>query len=104
LTHKRTHTVVAVDEAGRQLGVRVTKSASTAAHLDPVRWADQFGPGRRWAVEDCRHLSRRLEADLLAAGEMITRVPPKLMAHCRDPARTYGKSDPTGALAVARLP
>jgi hypothetical protein len=27
----------------------------------------------------CRHLSRRLEADLLAAGEQITRAPPKLM-------------------------
>jgi transposase len=100
--HKRTHTVVAVDEAGRQLGVKVTQSTSTAAHLDLVAWADRFGPGRRWAVEDCRHLSRRLEADLLAAGEQIVRVPPKLMAHARDAARTFGKSGPTGALAVAR--
>lgn len=100
--HKRTHTVVAVDAAGRQLGVRVTRSTSTAAHLDLVRWAGQFGLDRSWAVEDCRHLSRRLEADLLAAGEMIVRVPPKLMAHCRDSARTYGKSDPIDALAVAR--
>lgn len=100
--HKRTHTVVAVDQVGRQLGVRVTTSASTAAHLDLVRWAGQFGPERQWAVEDCRHLSRRLEADLLAAGETITRVPPKLMARCRDSARTYGKSDPIDALAVAR--
>lgn len=100
--HKRTHTVVAVDEAGRQLGVRVTRATSTAAHLELVRWADRFGAGRRWAVEDCRHLSRRLEADLLAAGEQIVRVPPKLMAHARDAARTYGKSDPVDALAVAR--
>lgn len=100
--HKRTHTVVAVDEAGRQLGVKVTQSTSTAAHLDLVVWAGRFGPGRRWAVEDCRHLSRRLERDLLAAGEQIVRVPPKLMAHCRDSARTYGKSDPIDALAVAR--
>src|SRR5215475_6467021 len=100
--HKRTHTVVAVDEAGRQLGMRVTKSTSTGAHLDLVRWADQFGSARRWAVEDCRHLSRRLEADLLAAGEQIVRVPPKLMAGARDSARTYGKSDPIDALAVAR--
>ena len=53
-------------------------------------------------MEDCRHLSRRLEADLLAAGERIVRVPPKLMAHARDAARTYGKSDPIDALAVAR--
>ena len=100
--HKRTHTVVAVDEVGRQLGVKVTQATSTAAHLELVVWADRFGPGRRWAVEDCRHLSRRLERDLLAAGEQIVRVPPKLMAHCRDSARTYGKSDPIDALAVAR--
>jgi len=100
--HKRTHTVVAVDEAGRQLGVRVTQSTSTAAHLELVRWAGRFGPGRVWAVEDCRSLSRRLEADLLAAGEVIVRVPPKLMAGARRSARTYGKSDPIDALAVAR--
>lgn len=47
-------------------------------------------------------MSRRLERDLLAAGECILRVPPKLMAHARDAARTYGKSDPIDALAVAR--
>jgi hypothetical protein len=39
-----------------------------------LRWAGQFGLERRWAVEDCRHLSRRLERDLLAAGERIVRV------------------------------
>jgi len=39
---------------------------------------------------------------MLAAGERIVRVPPKLMAHSRDSARTYGKSDPIDALAVAR--
>jgi hypothetical protein len=53
-------------------------------------------------VEDCRHLSRRLERDLLGAGERIVRVPTKLMAHARDAARSYGKSDPIDALAVAR--
>ncbi len=100
--HKRTHTVVAVDAAGMELGVKTTTSTSTEAHLELVRWADRFGPERKWAVEDCRHLSRRLERDLLAAGEAIVRVPPKLMAHCRDSARTYGKSDPIDALAVAR--
>jgi transposase len=100
--HKRTHTVVAIDEAGRQLGTKTTMATTTEVHLELVRWAEQFGKERRWAVEDCRHLSRRLEADLLAAGERIVRVPPKLMAHARDAARTYGKSDPIDALAVAR--
>ena len=100
--HKRTHTVVAIDQVGRQLGTKTTGATTTEAHLELVRWADRFGAERRWAVEDCRHLSRRLEADLLAAGEELVRVPPKLMAHARDAARTYGKSDPIDALAVAR--
>ena len=100
--HKRSHTVVAVDDLGRQLGTKTTQATTTKEHLAIVRWADQFGPDRVWAVEDCRHLSRRLERDMLAAGERIVRVPPKLMAHARDGARTYGKSDPIDALAVAR--
>jgi transposase len=101
--HKRTHTVVAVDAHGRQLAVK-TISTTTKDHLGVLVWAEQFtdGGGLSWAVEDCRHLSRRLERDLLAAGQAIVRVPPKLMAHVRDSARTYGKSDPIDALAVAR--
>src|SRR5262249_57554534 len=67
------------------------------------RWGGAGGFGqRRWAVEDCRHLSRRLERDLLAAGERIARVPPKLRANARTSARSVGKSDPIDALAVAR--
>ena len=100
--HKRTHTAVAIDEAGRKLGEKTTRMTTTEANLELLRWADAFGPERRFAVEDCRHLSRRLEADMLAAGEELVRVPPKLMAHARDAARTYGKSDPIDALAVAR--
>ncbi|HEU5307452.1 MAG TPA: IS110 family transposase [Acidimicrobiia bacterium] len=100
--HKRTHTVVVVDELGRELGVRTTTATTTEDHLELLRWAARFGAERVWAVEDCRHLSRRLERDLLGAGERIVRVPPKLMAHARDSARTYGKSDPIDALAVAR--
>jgi transposase len=100
--HKRTHTVVVIDERGREIGSKTTNATTTAAHLELLRWAERFGNNREWAVEDCRHLSRRLEADLLAAGERIRRVPPKLMANARDSARTYGKSDPIDALAVAR--
>ena len=100
--HKRTHTAVAIDEAGRRLGEKRTRMTTTEANLELLRWADSFGPERCFAVEDCRHLSRRLEADLLGAGEELVRVPPKLMAHARDAARTYGKSDPIDALAVAR--
>jgi transposase len=102
--HKRTHTVVAVEGLGRQLAAK-TVGTNTKDHLRLLTWAEQFageGEPLLWAVEDCRHLSRRLERDLLAAGQAIVRVPPKLMAHVRDSARTYGKSDPIDALAVAR--
>lgn len=100
--HKRCHTVVAVDDAGRQLATKTVTSTTSDDHLELLRWATRFGLERTWAVEDCRHLSRRLETDMLGAGERIVRVPPKLMAQARDSARTYGKSDPIDALAVAR--
>lgn len=98
--HKRTHTLVAVDDNGQQLGVK-TVSAVQAGHLEALNWARQWTQ-RRWALENCRHLSRRLEADLLLAGEMVVQVSPKLMAGARRSAREWGKSDPIDALAVAR--
>jgi transposase len=67
-----------------------------------VAWADKLDTDRLWAVEDCRHLSRRLERDLLGAGERIVRVPTKMMAAARKNGRSYGKSDPIDALATAR--
>jgi transposase len=39
---------------------------------------------------------------LLGAGEQVVRVPPKLMAATRKTQRTFSKSDPIDALAVAR--
>ena len=99
-SHKRTHTAVAADEHGRKLG-ETTVAATSKGHLDLVRWAARF-PDRRLALEDCRHLSRRLSADLLCAGESVIRVSPKLMAGARRSSREPGKSDPIDALAVAR--
>ena len=99
-THKRTHTIVACDPAAAEVG-SITVAATTAGHLRAVRWAESWGE-RRWAIEDCRHLSRRFEADLLTVGEMVVRVPPKMMASQRRANRTRGKSDPIDARAVAR--
>jgi transposase len=99
--HKRSHTVVAVDEQGRKLAER-TVPATPDGHLELLAWAQARFPERRWALEDCRHLSRRLERDLIVAGESIVRVPPKLMAGARRSGREPGKSDPIDALAVAR--
>jgi transposase len=99
--HKDTHTVVAVDQAGRQLDHR-TVPARTLGHGELVGWARMHWPDRLWAVEDCRHVTGRLERDLLAAGGRVVRVPPRLMAGARQAVRVQGKSDPIDALAVAR--
>ena len=98
--HKRTHALVAVDETGRQLGMR-TVAATSAGHLDALRWT-QCWPERRWAIEDCRHVSRGLEKDLLSAGEVVVRVPPHVAAESRRRMRERGKSDALDALGVAR--
>jgi transposase len=88
--HKRTHTVVVIDETGRKLDER-TVSATPEGHLELRRWAERW-PERRWALEDCRHLSRRLEADLVRAGESVVRVPPKLMAGSADPSASRARA------------
>lgn len=100
--HKRTHTFVVLNEVGRELGHK-TFEATTVGHQAAVVWVrKQFGTEVRWAIEDCRHLSARLERDLLSAGQAVVRVPPKMMAEQRRIARTRGKSDPIDAAAVAR--
>ena len=99
-SHKKTHTFVAVDDLGRKVAVK-TVAATTGGHLDAIRWAAQW-PERRWALEDCRHLTRRLESDLLKVGDEVVRVPPGLMAAERRGAREVGKSDPIDAMSVAR--
>jgi transposase len=102
--HKQTHCAVAVDDGGRPLGKPVTVRATDAGHRQLLRWAGREFREQvvQFAVEDCRHVSVRLERALLDAGAVVLRVPPKLMAQTRTSARTRGKSDPIDALAIAR--
>src|SRR3954451_9685748 len=96
--HKQSVTAVAVDEAGRPLGEEVVLVGSD----ELLGWAAVLSEQRLWAVEDCRQLTRWLEQQLLAAGEELVRVPPKLTVPERRAGRTRGKSDPIDALAIAR--
>lgn len=100
--HKRTHTFVAVDEAGMKRGERTVR-ATRAGHRAAMEWVlATFGAVVTWAIEDCRNMSALLERDLLGADQKVVRVPPTLAAEHRKVARTRGKSDPIDALAVAR--
>jgi transposase len=70
--HNAPNTAVIVNELGRKLATR-TVGTTSADHLALLRWAaDQE---RVWAVEDCRNMTRRLEADLLAIGHYSPVVP-----------------------------
>jgi transposase len=101
-THKGSHALAAVDEGtGKVRGHREIK-ADDAGHLAAVRWARGLEGERVWALEDCRHVSRRFEQALLAAGERVVRVPPHRMGASRKGEREPGKSDEIDALAVAR--
>ncbi|WP_207954737.1 IS110 family transposase [Saccharopolyspora elongata] len=97
--HKRTHTLVSVDEVGRKLAER-TVQATSEGHLNAVQWAGQWSDVS-FAVEDCRHMTRRLEHDLIKAGFRVIRVHTRFMATARRAGRQPGKSDPIDALAVA---
>jgi transposase len=99
-SHKRTHTLVVVDQNGCQLAERRV-AATASGHLEALDWARQWSE-RQWALENCRHLSRMLERQLLSAGEVVVQVSPKLMGSVRRSGRELGKSDPIDALAVAR--
>lgn len=99
--HKKNHTAVAVDAAGKQLA-ELTFPARAKGFEKLLVWARRIEDERLFAVEDVRHVSASFERFLVAHGEQGVRVPPKLMAGARDSARTSGKSDPIDALAVAR--
>jgi transposase len=78
-THKHNHALAAVDGAtGAVVGERAI-GAGESGHLAGLRWARALEGDRVWAIEDCRHVSRRLEQALVAAGERVIRVAPKLM-------------------------
>jgi transposase len=98
--HKRSATieVMAGDEAVAGGGRYRTDAAGLAAMLAAVRrW-----PERTWAVEGSRGTGRQLASWLVAAGERVVDVPPKLSARTRVFTAGQGrKTDATDAHAIA---
>jgi len=98
--HKASHTAVAIDTAEEQLGqLRVRACAAQADQL--LGWA-QAWPERTWAVEGAGGVGHLLAQQLLAAGERVLDVPPKLGARVRLLATgDINKNDPNDARSVA---
>jgi transposase len=98
--HKGSHTAVAIGAAEESLGqVRVRASAAQAERL--LVWAAPW-PQRTWAVEGAGGLGHLLAQQLVAAGEVVLDVPPKLGARVRLLASgNTNKNDPNDARSVA---
>ena len=98
--HKRSVTieVMAPDESVLGGGRYGTDQVGFTAMLrDARRW-----PERVWAVEECNGIGHHVATRLLAAGEMVDDVPPKLSARMRVFSTGQGrKTDATDAHSVA---
>jgi transposase len=98
--HKRSATieVMASDETVLGGGRYATDVAGYRAMLAAARrW-----PERTWAIEGCRGIGGHIASRLLADGEQVVDVPPKLSARARVFATGQGrKTDATDAHSVA---
>ena len=97
--HKGSHTAVVVDGSERKLGqLRVRATAGQVEQLR--RWAAAW-PERTWAV-GARGLGHLLAQQLLACGERVVDVQPKLAARVRLlNTGAVNKNDPNDARSVA---
>jgi transposase len=98
--HKASHTAVAIDPAEVGLGeVRVRAGDEQLERL--LAWAKRW-PERTWAIENAGGLGYLLAQQLIAAGERVLDVPPKLAARARllNTGDT-NKNDPNDARSVA---
>ena len=98
--HKGSHTAVAIGSDEEPLGkLRVRASAGQAQRL--VAWAVAW-PDRTWAVEGAGGLGHLVAQQLVALGERVLDVQPKLGARVRLLATgASNKNDPNDALSVA---
>ena len=103
-THKQTHVLVVLDEAGRSCGGRTIANAPEGwgAALEWVRGQQQ--QHTCWGVENSGSLGKGFAQFLLAQGEVDVReIVPHRTAQYRRRGRSQDKTDTADALAMARL-
>ena len=98
--HKGSHTAFVIDGREKQLGqLRIRASSRQSEQL--LGWARRWRE-RTWAIEGARGLGQLLAQQLIAAGERVLDVPPKLAARVRLLDRgQINKTDENDARAVA---
>ncbi len=102
-THKRTHTLVAIDEHGRMCGSR-TVANTPEGWAAALEWRRSFDGEWVWGVENSGSLGKGLAQFLLGQGEeQVREIVPHRTAQYRRRGRSQDKSDTADALAMARL-
>jgi transposase len=97
---KRSHAIEVIDEHERTLVSGVF--ANDNAGYRQMRAATRGFLNRVWAVEGAGGVGRQLAQRLIADGETVVDVPPKLSTRVRAMSTGHGrKTDPTDARAVA---
>src|SRR5665213_2645538 len=98
--HKRSATIEVMDGDERILGGG-RYATDVAGYQAMVKFGQQFAE-RTWAIEGCNGIGKHIADRLLADGEQVVDVPPKLSARTRVFATGQGrKTDATDAHSVA---
>jgi transposase len=103
-TRKPSHVLVALDDAGRQLGTK-TASNTPEGWTEAPAWArGKQQQHRRWGIENGGSLGKGFAQFPLAQSEAaVHEVSPQRTAQYRRRGRTQDKTDRADALAIARL-
>jgi transposase len=98
--HKRSATIEVM--AGDETVLGGGRYATDVAGYRAMLTAAKQWPDRRWAIEGCQGIGRHIASRLLADGERVVDVPPKLSARARVFSTGQGrKTDATDAHSVA---
>lgn len=98
--HKGSHTAAALGP-GQRILAQARVPATREGYRQLRKWASGW-PSRRWAVENAAGLGRSLTQRLLADGEAVIDVPPKLSARVRLLSTGHGrKTDAADAVSTA---
>jgi transposase len=100
--HKDELAVAAVDRMGRVLAQGVFGN-ECGGHTALVQWVVRQGAARCVGIEGAGNYAWQLTQALRTAGEDVREVPGRLTRRERRHQRRPGKSDPTDAVAIARV-
>jgi transposase len=102
-THKKTHSLVGIDDQGRTCGTRTVANTPQGWTI-ALRWAREHADPCRWGIENSGSLGKGFAQFLLSHGESaVHEVSPQRTAQYRRRSRSQDKTDQADALAIARL-